>query len=232
MSINQCEKQLTIGFCQKGKNRNVIPVRVDADHGSRPVSHWHPFSVWLLAQIHFDDLKGRPFLPLFKYFRVWFYWETQTPPFLSAVALPWCGKRAPRMHWNIYAGYIFTSRRFCLFFSSYYISDATLRKFTQVNNSLIELNWIKVKIESYGLYNLKLKIYDTIHCELCFMESGVRSMGKRNIYAFLFFNLFSEKWRSPVMHGGVSEHTSQRIFFSFFMVICLVPASLEGWFVV
>lgn len=52
---------------------------------------------------------------------------------------------------------------FVSFFSSYYISDATLRKFTQVNNSLIDLN--SVKIESYGLCNLKLKIYDTIHCE-------------------------------------------------------------------
>lgn len=37
-------------------------------------------------------------------------------------------------------------------FSSYYISDATLCKFTQVNNSLIGIN--SVEIEPYGLYHL------------------------------------------------------------------------------
>lgn len=37
--INQCEKPVTIGFCQANKNRNVIPVRVDADQSSPSVSH-------------------------------------------------------------------------------------------------------------------------------------------------------------------------------------------------
>lgn len=151
---------------------------------SARLSLWQPFSVWLLAEIHFDDLKGRPFLPLFKYFRVWFYWETQTPPFLSAMALPWCGKRAPRMHWNIYAGLFLLQGDL---FSSYYISDATLCKFMQVNNSLIEIN--SVKIQPYGLYHLKLKIYHTIRCEVCMMEPEVRSVGNRKIL-YMFSVIF------------------------------------------
>lgn len=118
----------------------------------------------------FDDLKGRPFLPLFKYFRVWFHWETQTPlhPFsLSAVALPWCGKWTPRMHWNIYVGLFLLQGEFASF-SSYYISDATLCKFTQINNSLIEIN--PVKIEPYGPSRLLLKIYGTIYGWLTLWE--------------------------------------------------------------
>lgn len=70
MCINQCEKPLTIGLCQANGNKNVIPVSVDADQSSPSVSHWLPLSVSFLAETHFDNLKGRLFLPLFKYFRV------------------------------------------------------------------------------------------------------------------------------------------------------------------
>lgn len=68
-------------------------------------------------------------------------------------------------------------------FSSYYISDATLCKFMQVNNSLIEINSVKA-VGQYGLYYLKLKINDTIHCKVCIMEPGVRLMGNTKIYTF------------------------------------------------
>lgn len=38
-------------------------------------------SVWLWAEIHFDDLKGKPFFPLFKYFRAWFSLGDSNTPF-------------------------------------------------------------------------------------------------------------------------------------------------------
>lgn len=59
MRINRREKLRTIGFCQANKNRNVSPVRVDTDQSSLSVSHWLAFSVSLLAETHFDNLKGR-----------------------------------------------------------------------------------------------------------------------------------------------------------------------------
>lgn len=111
MCINQCEKLLTIDSCQASKNRNVIPVRLYTDQSSRSVSHGLPFSV-SLAEIHFDDLKGRLFLPLFKYFRVWFHWETWTPPYVSG---------GPACMWKVLNAVkhscwiIFTSKRFSFF---------------------------------------------------------------------------------------------------------------------
>lgn len=119
MCINQCEKPLTIGFCQANKNGNVIPVRVDADQSSPTVSNRLPFSVFFLADTHFDDLKGRLFLPLFKYFRVWFQCETLTPPYVSGgPAFAW--KPAPRMYWNIYAGLFLLQGFFCSLFFFYF----------------------------------------------------------------------------------------------------------------
>lgn len=102
--INQCEKPVTIGFCQANKNRNVIPVRVDADQSSPSVSHWLDFSVSHLTETLFDDVKGR--LCFFHYSNILEpdFSVRSKQPLMSVVALPGYGNLAPGMHWNIYAG--------------------------------------------------------------------------------------------------------------------------------
>lgn len=98
LCINQCEKPVTIGFCQANKNRNVIPVRVDTDQSSPSVSHWLVFSVSLLTETHFDDLKGR--LCFFHYSNILELDISVRPrhPLMSVVTLPACGNPVPSMH--------------------------------------------------------------------------------------------------------------------------------------
>ena len=92
MCINQCEKPVTIGFCQANKNGNVTPVRVDTDQSSPSVSRCLPFSVSLLTETLFDDLKGR--LCFFHYSNIPELDISVRPrhPLMSVKSLPACGK--------------------------------------------------------------------------------------------------------------------------------------------
>lgn len=98
MCIKQCEKPVTIGFCQANKNRNVIPVRVDTDQSSLSVFYWLAFSVSFLTETHFDNLKGR--LCFFHYSNILELDISvrHRQPLMSVVALPGYGKAVLRMH--------------------------------------------------------------------------------------------------------------------------------------
>ena len=158
MCINQCEKPVTIGFCQANKNGNVTPVREDTDQSSPSVSRRLAFSVSLLTETLFDDLKGR--LCFFHYSNIPQFDISVRPrhPLMSAESLPACGEKntAPRMHWNIYAWVISTSRNFPFY---YYISDATLCKFIWLNYSLIEIK--SLSVDQHGLHRTTLNVRGT-----------------------------------------------------------------------
>lgn len=166
MCINQCEKPLTIGFCRANKNRNVIPVSEDTDQSSPSVSDWLPLSVSFLAETHFDDLRGRRFLPLFKYSRVWFQCETRNtppPPLTSAVALP----PAPRMHWNIYAGlFLLQGISLPFLFLYYFWCNAV-----QIHGDESLINWNKVPVRrSLQALPYHLKPRRRRHLHVCFLH--------------------------------------------------------------
>lgn len=164
MCINQCEKPLTIGFCRANKNRNVIPVSEDTDQSSPSVSDWLPLSVSFLAETHFDDLKGRRFLPLFKYSRVWFQCETRTPdPPPPCQRWP-CQQRLECTETFMLDYFYF--KEFPSLFSSYIISDATLCKFVAMNHWLIEIKSLYVGL--YGLYRTVLNLDDGNICVFAF----------------------------------------------------------------
>lgn len=153
MCIKQCEKPLTIGFCQANKNRNVIPVRVDTDQSSPSVSHWLPsFHSWqkLTLTIWKEDSVSS-IIQIFQ--SLILVWDPNTP-FMSRVALPAREKPAPRKHWNIHAG-LFLLQGFFFFLFSYYISDATLCKFIWLNYSLIEIKSLKHRSAWASSYSLK-----------------------------------------------------------------------------
>lgn len=96
MCINQCEKPVTIGFCQANKNGNVTPVREDTDQSSPSVSRRLALSVSLLTETLFDDLKGR--LCFFHYSNIPQFDISVRPrhPLMSAESLPACGKKTQR----------------------------------------------------------------------------------------------------------------------------------------
>lgn len=134
---------------------------------------WQKFTLTIWKEdhfLHYSNISEFDFTERLKH-----------PLFLSAVALPWCGKRAPRIHWNIYAGLFLLQGDFASS-SSYYISDATLWKFTQINNSLIEIN--SVKIDPCGLYHLMFKIYNIIRCIVCIMGRRVWFSGEQKKIRF------------------------------------------------
>lgn len=173
MCINQCEKPLTIGFCRANKNRNVIPVSEDTDQSSPSVSDWLPLSVSFLAETHFDDLKGRRFLPLFKYSRVWFQCETRTP---SPSCQRWpCQQRLECTETFMQDYFYF--KEFPSLFSSYIISDATLCKFMAMNHWLIEIKSLYVDL--YGLYRAVLNLGDRDICVFAFRIKKKRTIRRR-----------------------------------------------------
>ena len=100
MCISQCEKPVTIGFCQANKNRNVTPVSVDTDQSSPSVFQSLVFSVSLLTETPFDNLKRG--LCVFHYSDILeldiSVRHRHRQPLMLAVPLPGCGKPAPRMH--------------------------------------------------------------------------------------------------------------------------------------
>lgn len=154
LCINQCEKPVTIGFCQANKNRNVIPVRVDTDQSSPSVSHWLAFSVSLLTETHFDDLKGR--LCFFHYSNILVLdisVRPQTALYVSGDSA--CMWKSSTQHALKHLCWVIsTSRNFPFY---YYISDATMCKFIWLNYSLIE---IKSKhIDQHGRHYSTLNIY-------------------------------------------------------------------------
>lgn len=165
MCINQCEKPITIAFCQANKNRNVIPVRVDTDQSSSSVSHWRAFSVSLLAETHFDDLKGR--LCFFHYSNISGLDISVRPehPLMSAVALPACRKPAPRMHWNIYAGLFLLQGIFLLLL--YFWCNIV-----QIHLVELFINWNKVtehRSAQASSYHLK-HLWHSILCVCVFLH--------------------------------------------------------------
>ncbi len=165
MCINQCETLVTIAFCQANRNRNVIPVRVDTDQSSSSVSHWRASSVSLLAETHFDDLKGR--LCFFHYSNISGLDISVRPqhPLMSAVALPaYVENQHPECIETFMLGYFY----FKEFSFYYYISDATLCKFIWLNYSLIEVK--SQSIDQHGLQLTTLYIYGTVsYVFVCFV---------------------------------------------------------------
>lgn len=124
---------------------------------SPSVSHWLPLSVSLLAETHFDDLKGR--LCFFHYSNIS---ELDIrvrpghppPPNMSVVALQ---NQRPEFTETFMLGYFYFKEFFPFFKKKKKkcISDATLCKFIRLNYSLIEIKAPSVGSASASSHYLK-----------------------------------------------------------------------------
>lgn len=176
MCIKQREEQLTTGFCQANKNRNVIPVSEAADQSSPPLSPTGCLSLspsWRRPAL--TIWKGEEFLPLFKYPRVWFQCEAPAPlPGVSGGPASGDENALKHLCWIIS-----TSRNFPTFFPvSFYAwcnsvqihLDESLINWNKISGCIIvRVLWHCVKVNFTGQQKIRHEAMDS-SCRLFFVS--------------------------------------------------------------